>query len=71
MTLRLDNGAWIKVSGTTISSNLKESGEDEYNHAVDGVESLLLSLHSKGVDISTPEVKEAIQETLEHLSNNI
>jgi len=77
-TYRLDFGSnWIEVkcapwavnAGGTVESNLK-IGDSHHDAAIDGVESLLLSLACAGVDLSTPQVKAAVQTTLDAIDNN-
>ena len=42
----------------------------DYNNAIDGLEALLLALHCAGVDIGTPQYKEAIETAVEAIANN-
>jgi len=78
-TYRLDFGSnWIEVkcapwavnAGGTVESNLKIGNDSYYDAAIDGVESLLLSLACAGVDLSTPPVKAAVQTTLDAIGNH-
>jgi hypothetical protein len=58
----------------TITSNLKDdSGEDAaaYDAAIDGLESLLLALACQGVDVTTPDFREAVQTALGAIANNL
>lgn len=69
----------IKVAGGTITlennristERLRETGESEYNAAIDGIESLLLALYCAGVNLTDPKIIQAIEITLEALANNL
>lgn len=56
----------------SISSNLQDDDPDavEFNAAIDGVESLLLSLVCQGIDISQQQFVEAIFSSIEAIGNN-
>lgn len=46
------------------------SSEHEYAAALNGVESLILSLYCAGIDVTTPKFCEALEATLEAIENN-
>jgi hypothetical protein len=43
---------------------------DEYNVAIDGMESLILGLACAGVDVSTPQFRDGIISALDAIANN-
>ena len=49
--------------------NPNDSNEVEYDAAINGVESLILSLACEGIDVSTPEFVSAINTTLDKIAN--
>ena len=66
----------------SIESNLKETCGcnpafncvcelNDYNMAIDGLEAFLLSLAGAGVDMTTPQIKEAIESAAEALGNSL
>lgn len=62
-------------SGSIITSGLHgQEGDEDYNEeyeaAIDGFESFLLSLYSAGVDVSTQAFKDAIITTIDAIGNN-
>lgn len=69
--IELNTGNTITVDDNGISSDLHEDGEDEYNHAIDGLESFLLALHCEGVYLNTPQIQRALETSLEAIANNI
>lgn len=69
--ITLSTGNEIVLDGKSISTDLKEPDEDTFNAAVDGLESFLLALHCAGVDVDTPQVKEALEVSIEALANNL
>jgi hypothetical protein len=42
-----------------------------YNHAIDGIEALILSLACAGVDIETEEFKQGIRDAIAGCANNL
>lgn len=61
----------IKTCGsiTELTSNLKDRGAPEaYNASMDAIESLILALHQAGVDVAGPAVSQALETTLEAIS---
>ena len=44
---------------------------NDYNRAVDGIESLALALASQGYDTSTDQFKEAVETAVEGCANNL
>jgi hypothetical protein len=59
----------------TITSELQvkqdEVENEDFNTAMDGIESLLLACACSGVDITTPAFLEAIETAVESCSNNL
>lgn len=59
--------------GGSIKTNLHDGPKTidggEYEDAIDGMESLILSAACAGVDVSTPQFVEAIQTTVDNLAN--
>ena len=58
-------------SATSDSSEAKEYGQDEYNAAVDGVESLLLNMLHEGYDLSDERLQRAVDATLSVIADNL
>lgn len=42
----------------------------EYNSCIDGIESMIMSLASKGIDVESDAVQEAISDSLQAAANN-
>jgi hypothetical protein len=62
------------VSGsiqTNLQTDHNEEGDEFYNAAMDGIESLLLALACEGIDVSTDKFKNAIEDAVEACANNI
>ena len=61
----------IRLNGTggSIVSSLGGGANHQYSAAINGMESLLLALACSGVDVTTPKVKEAIETTVDAISN--
>ena len=70
----LADGLYFQLEGKpgeacSILTNFKDEADpseaqDGYDHALDGMESLILSLYSAGFDASTDQFKQAVQTTL-------
>jgi hypothetical protein len=58
--------------GGTISSNLHndEEGDEEYNSAIDGIESMILAHAVEGIDITAPAYIKGIQTAVDAAANN-
>ena len=58
--------------GGTITSNLHttEDEDDEYNSAIDGIESLILAHAVEGIDITAPAYIKGIQTAVDGAANN-
>lgn len=57
--------------GSVVSSLPREPGEDLYNSALDGMESLLLAQHVAGMDLSTKVAQEAFVTANQSLADNL
>lgn len=61
--------------GKIVSVNLKveQSAEETdriWNAAIDGLESMLLSMHTAGIDLDTSEMRDSVQTTLDAIANH-
>ena len=75
-----DNPKYIRIDcsevspGGSIESNLKvydpDENTDEYNAAIDGMESTILAMACAGFNVESPAFKEAILTTLDAIENN-
>lgn len=84
ITFNLSNTEWIKVEisspgAAKLDSNLvtHEDGENpddddwsDYINAVDGMESLILSMASTGINLDAPKMHEAIKNCFEAIANH-
>jgi len=59
------------IHGTFITSNLHEEGEDDYNTAMDAIESMILAHAVAGVDVKSPAYLEGIETAVEACANNL
>lgn len=57
--------------GGSISSSMHELGEDEFNNAMDGIESMILAHAIAGLDIRNPRYLEGIEVAVQSCANNI
>lgn len=55
----------------SISSDLHEEGEYDYNNAMDGIESMILAHACAGIDIETPAYIEGIETAVQSCADNI
>ena len=53
-----------------ISSDLHE-GDELYDHTIDGIESLILSLALQGYDVRAPKFVQAVKDAVEGCANNV
>ena len=64
----------IVEGGGSLSSNLHidepEGDEKLYEAAINGLESLILSLASEGVDIATPSFVRSIEDSVQAIENH-
>lgn len=64
----------VVEGGGSLSSNLHieepEGDERLYEAAINGVESLILSLASEGVDITTPSFVRSIEDSIQTIENH-
>lgn len=65
-----DNGKRRPIGGN-IKSDLKVGGEDEYNIAIDAIESLVLAQAVAEIDVLTPEYIQSLETTIDAITNNI
>ena len=76
-TIILVDGGFIKVEtlhtgeGGIYSEGIHQPGAefDEYNAAVNGLESLILGLACASVDVSTPQFQDGVRAALEAINN--
>lgn len=70
ITLHLNENDDGEVSGT-IESNLHESepGSEDYNIAIDSLESFILAAACAGIAVESTSFLQAIEETLETIGN--
>jgi hypothetical protein len=65
----------IEGDGGSIVSALKTAEHNEsdklYNSAMDGIESLILSLALQGYDVRSPKFVKAVKDTVSACANNI
>lgn len=73
--VELNNELFFQLEGVpgetacAILTNFKDEADpseaqDGYKDALDGMESLILSLYSAGIDVSTDQFKQAVQTSL-------
>lgn len=61
---------YIGQGATLVSEGLKASGPPEVcEHNIDGLEALVLAQYSAGIDVTTPQYKEALLGALDAISN--
>ncbi len=48
----------------------RSEGDEAYDHAIDGIESLLLAHACAGVDVQSPKYIEGLERALESLANH-
>ena len=60
-----------KPGAGSISSDLKESDDDLYNAAIDGLESLILAHACAGIDVRSPAYLEGVETAIDAVANNI
>ena len=65
ISLRIKDG-----SGGLMSTLKSEEESEEYNSAIDGMESLILAMACKGFNIESREFVECVKETVEHICNH-
>lgn len=62
----------ITIQNNGITSDLHEKGaSDEYDAAMDAIESIVLAHHCAGIDVTTPAYLEGIETAVEAIANNI
>ena len=63
----------LQGSGSIETKNIKADIEEEFlfNSAIDGLESLILSLACQGYDITEPKFKQAIDDAINGIAQNI
>ena len=68
---RLPGAEFIRVGGRVLEENLKSNNPKDvaYDAAISGMESLLLTLSSEGVELSIPAVNAAVQTAAEAIAN--
>ncbi len=71
---------YIGSRAVSVKSNLRKTYTcypadpnycNDYNRAVSGLEALLLALAGAGVDVTTPQIKEAIETAVEGIGNSL
>ena len=60
-----------KSGGGSITSQLKEPGNDFYNAAIDGMESLILAHACAGIDVRSPAYIKGIETAIDAVANSI
>lgn len=63
-----------EIDGSALTSDLKGEDNDEdqdYNLAIDGIESLILAHACAGIDIESPAYLEGIETAVEAAANNL
>jgi hypothetical protein len=64
----------IVIVDGTITSDLKVGdipGHEEFDAAMDGIESIILAHHEAGIDVSSPAYLEGIETAVQACANNL
>lgn len=69
---RPDGAGFNEGAGVTESVGLKDDldGNAAYNDAIDGLESLILSQACAGIDVTTPQYRQAFISAVDAIGNN-
>lgn len=77
ITVKLNNGVEFTITqreeggAAAIKSTFDTEHDDsQYSAALDGVESLILSMYCEGIDVTRPSFIKALETTLEAIDNN-
>lgn len=65
-----ENNSNATISSTDLKTVNNDTEDELYNSAIDGLESMILACACSGIDIETPQFLEAIESSVQAISNN-